>query len=160
MAENDKPNFPKPIKRNDPDPRPVEGATNRVGLENQDPTKHYVWVSTVNDPTLNPGSYRSQGYNFTQYDKDEVHPTMGYQNHLKPGDNVEAFGMVLMECSKEHKAKLDAVGQHWATGIEQTIRKVDIIDETEPMSANERAKMRGIVTGKRYAGDDRQSWGF
>lgn len=160
MAENDKPKQqPQGIKRNDPDPRPVEGATNRVDLAGKDPGKHYVWVSTVNDPTMNPGSYRSMGYQFVQYDKDAEQPVLGYNEDLKQGDRIEAFGMVLMECSKEHKAMLDAKGQEWADRVESTIRQKDIADETEPMSPAERAKMRGIVT-KRYGGDSRSQWEF
>ena len=149
---------PKGIKRNDPEPRPVEGVTNRVGVENQDPDKHYVWVSTVNDPTLNPGSYRSQGYQFSQYDEGGTQPTLGYQE-LKQGDKIEAFGMVLMECSKEHKAKLDAKGQQWADNVCEAIRRRDIADETEPLTPAERARMSGITT-KRYAGDSRAQWEF
>jgi hypothetical protein len=152
-------NQPKGIKRSDPDPRPVEGALNRVAVQGQDPNKHYVWVSSVNDPTMNPGSYLSQGYAMTQHDPDGANPVLGYNPKLKQGDHVEAFGCVLMECSLEHKSKLDAIGQEWANKIEQKIRKSDILDETEPLSANERARQRGIVT-KRYGGDDRQHWGF
>lgn len=149
---------PQGIKRNDPDPRPVEGATNRVDLSGQDPEKHYVWVSTVNDPTLNPGSYRSMGYQFSQYDPDGAQPVLGFQE-LKQGDKIESFGMVLMECSKTHKAMLDQKGQKWADNVCDAIKRRDIADETEPMTAQDRAKMRGIVS-KRYGGDDRTQWEF
>lgn len=162
MAENDKgtqKNQPQGIKRNDPDPRPVEGATNRVDVVGQDPGKHYVWVSTVNDPTLNPGSYRSRGYRFTEYDPDGTQPAIGWNEAMKPGDRVEAMGMILMECSLEHKAKLDAQGQEWANNVERVIRQKDLSDETDPLTAIERAKMRGIVT-KRYGGDSRSQWEF
>ena len=157
---------PKGIKRNDPDPRPVEGATNRVAVAGQDPDKHYVWVSTVNDPTLNPGSYRSMGYRFTQYDPDEAQPVLGYTEELKQGDKIESFGMVLMECSKEHKAKLDQTGapnmgggQVWADRVCDAIRRRDLSDEDSPMTPAEKARMCGIVT-KRYGGDDRAQWEF
>lgn len=148
------------IRRNDPDPRPVEGTTNRVAVEGMDPDKHYVWVSTVNDPTMNPGSYKSNGYHFSQYDPAEEKPTLGYQENLKQGDRIEAFGMVLMECSKEHKAQLDTAGQQWADRVSDNIRRRDIIDETEPLTAAQRASMRGITTGRRYGGDDRDKWSF
>ncbi len=108
---------------------------------------------------MNPGSYKSQGYQFTQYDPDGAQPVLGYQENLKQGDRMEAFGCVLMECSKEHKQRLDAAGQQWADKVVDVIRRRDIVDDTEPMSAAEKARMRGIVT-KRYAGDDRQEWGF
>ena len=150
---------PQGIKRNDPDPRPVEGALNRVAVAGKDPTKHYVWVSEANDPTMNPGSYLSQGYAFTQHDPDGANPVLGYNPNLKQGDHLKSFGCVLMECSLEHKAAMDAEGQKWADGVERAIKKRDIMDETEPMTANERAKMRGIVT-RRYAGDTRENWGF
>lgn len=156
MAENEK--KPQGVKRNDPEPRPVEGAINRVAVEGQDPDTHYVWVSTVNDPTLNPGSYRAMGYQFSQYDPDGAQPVLGYQE-MKQGDRMEAFGMVLMQCSKEHKAKLDSAGQQWANKVCETIKRRDIADETEPMTAADRARMRGIVS-KRYGGDDRSSWEF
>lgn len=157
MAENER-KGQQGIKRNDPEPRPVEGSLNRVQVEGQDPDKHYVWVSKVNDPTMNPGSYRALGYHYTQYDPAEAHPTLG-EMELKQGDRVEAFGMVLMECSKEHKQKLEAKGQAWADNMVNVIKKREVLDETEPMTANERAKMRGIVS-KRYGGDDREQWGF
>ena len=169
MAESDqkKPNQPQGVKRNDPDPRPVEGAINRVAVTGQDPDKHYVYVSTVNDPTMSPATYRSMGYKFTQYDPDGAQPVYGYNEDLKQGDRVESFGMVLMECSKEHKAKLDQEGcvgqgggQQWADQVESKIPQRDMADETEPMSPIERAKMRGIVTGKRYGGDTRSNWEF
>lgn len=157
---------PKGIKRNDPDPRPVEGAMNRVAVQGKDPNKHYVWVSEANDPTLNPGSYLSVGYQMSQYDKDEAMPVLGYNPGLKQGDHMKAFGCVLMECSLERKAQLDeegapgaGLGQKWARQIESTIRSKDLLDNDEPMSPIERAKSRGIVT-KRYGGDDRQNWGF
>lgn len=159
MAEDGTRTALKGIKRNDPDPRPVEGATNRVHVAGQDPDKHYVWVSKVDDPTMNPGSYRSMGYDFVQYDPDQEQPMLGFNEQLKQGDRIESFGMILMSCSKEHKAKLDAVGQKWADGICDAIKRRDLSDGDEPMTPNERARMRGIVT-KRYGGDDRSNWEF
>jgi hypothetical protein len=160
LAENVQQTKQQGVKRNDPDPRPVEGATNRVDVAGKDPGKHYVWVSTVNDPTLNPGSYRSRGYKFSEYDPDGVQPALGFDDTRKAGDRIEAFGMVLMECSLEHQAKLDAEGQAWANKVESVIRHKDVSDETEAMSPAERAKMRGITTGKRYGGDNRAQWEF
>ena len=164
MAENE--GKPKGVKRNDPDPRPVEGALNRVAFTGRDPNKHYVWVSEVNDPTMNPGSYLSMGYRFTQYEKDAEQPVMGYQPDLKQGDHIKGFGCVLMECSVEHKADLDQKGApgmgggwDWADRVQATIRGRDIMDETEPMSPAEKARMRGIVS-KRWSGDSRENWGF
>lgn len=168
MAENDRtrPGQPQGVKRSDPEPRPVEGAINRANVQGQDPDKHYVYVSKVNDPTMSSATYRSMGYKFSQFDPDGVQPVYG-EHDLKQGDKIESFGMVLMECSKEHKAKLDyegspgcGLGQRWADKIVETIRRRDIGDETEPMSAQDRARMRGITTGKRYAGDTREQWEF
>lgn len=162
MSENGK----QGIKRSDPVARPVEGAVNRVGLRNPDPTKHYTWVSKTNDPTFSIATYRAMGYRQTQYDPDSVIPTMGDMEELKTGDRVEAFGNVLMEIDLEKKAELDAkgngmgaLGQEWADKIEATIRKGEVLDREEPMSANERAKMRGITT-RRWNGDNREGWGF
>ena len=150
---------PRGIKRNDPDPRPVEGALNRVAVSGKDPNTHYVWVSETNDPTMNPGSYLSMGYRFTQHDPDGANPVLGYNPNLKQGDHLKSFGCVLMECSMEHKRALDAQGQQWADRVEKTIRRSEILDETEPLSANERAKLSGITT-RRYGGDTRENWGF
>jgi hypothetical protein len=150
---------PQGIKRSDPDPRPVEGATNRVAVAGKDPNKHYVWVSETNDPTMNPGSYLSTGYQFTQHDPDGANPVMGYNPNLKQGDHLKSFGCVLMECSIEHKAELDRGGQEWANKMEHAIKRREVLDETEPLSAIERAKMSGITT-RRYAGDTRENWGF
>lgn len=156
---------PQGIKRSDPDPRPVEGATNRVDVEGKDPNKHYVYVSNVNDPTLNPGSYLAMGYQFTQYDKDGAQPVLGYRQ-LEQGDKIENFGCVLMECTLEQKAKIDrdgvpgmGLGQAWADKVVNRIRKGDILDDTEPMTKAEMAARRGIRT-TRYANDDRENWGF
>lgn len=148
----------KGIKRNDPEPRPVDGLLNRVAVEGKDPGKHYVWVSEVNNLSMNPGYYRSLGYQFSQYDPDEAQPVLGYEE-MKQGDRMRSNGMVLMECALEHKAKLDAEGQKKADRIEDTIKRRDVLDSEEPMTAIERAKMRGIVT-RRYGGDDRENWGF
>lgn len=158
---------PQGVKRNDPDPRPVEGALNRVGVIGQDPGKHYVWVSSVNDPTMNPGSYLNMGYRFTQFEKDAEQPVLGYNPNLKQGDRIEGFGCVLMECSKEHKEMIDAkgapgagLGREWADKLQKTIRERDAIDQDEKtMSPNERARMRGITT-KRWNDDDRATWSF
>ena len=60
------------IKREDPPPRPVEQTANRGYLEGADPTKHYVWVSEVNDPTINVGYYKHRGYKIAQYDPAEA----------------------------------------------------------------------------------------
>ncbi len=151
---------PQGVKRNDPDPRPVDGALPRVAIDGKDPNKHYVWVSNVNDPTMNPGSYLAQGYKFSQYDgPDSTQPVLGYNPDLKQGDRMQAFGATLMECTLEHKEKLDAVGQKWADRVVETIQRRDIADETEPLTKAQRAAMRGIVT-KRYGGDDRAAWEF
>lgn len=148
----------KGIKRSDPEPRPVDGLLNRVAVEGQDPGKHYVWVSQVNNLSMNPGYYRSLGYQFSQYDPDEAQPVLGYEE-MKQGDRMQSNGMILMECTLEHKAMLDAEGQKKADRIEDTIKRRDVLDSEEPMTAIERAKMRGIVT-RRYGGDDREHWGF
>ena len=164
MADEKK---PQGIKRNDPDPRPVDGTLSRVAVQGKSPGKHYVWVSEVNDPTMNPGSYLAMGYKYSQYDPDEAMPVLGYNPDLKQGDHMKGFGCVLMECSLEQKAKIAAEGvpgvakgQAWADRVEATIRRRDILDSEEPMTAVERARMRGITTGKRYAGDDRERWSF
>lgn len=157
MAEANK---PQGIKRNDPDPRPVEGVTNKVHVAGQDPDKHYVWVSKIDDPTMNPGSYRSMGYEFVQYDPDQEQPMLGFNEKLAQGDRIESFGMILMQCSKEHKAKLDAKGQQWADNVCDAIKRRDLSDgDDATMTPNERARVRGIVS-KRYGGDDRSAWEF
>lgn len=144
----------KGIKREDPPPRPVEQTANRGFLEGHDPDKHYVWVSEINDPTINVGAYKAQGYRIAQYDPSEARPTIGYQEYQQ-GDPIKAMGMVLMECSKEHKAELDRVGWERAKRVEETIRNREI----DPLSDEERHQFRGI-TSVRTEQDDRRKWQF
>lgn len=144
----------KGIKREDPPPRPVEGLANRGFLQGQDPTKHYVWVSEVNDPTINVGFYKAQGYKVSQFDPDEAKPTIGHQE-FKQGDPIKAFGNVLMEIPLERKAEIDKVGWDAAGRIEDTIRH----REVDPLSGEERAAFRGIKS-VRTEQDDRTKWRF
>lgn len=144
----------KKIRRDDPPPRPVEQVANRGYLDSADPGKHYVWVSEVNDPTINVGYYKSRGYQVSQFDPNEAKPTVGY-NEYKQGDPIKAMGMVLMEAPIERKAALDQEGWSRADAIQETIRQRDI----DPMSAQERAGFRGI-TSVRAEGDDRRKWQF
>lgn len=142
-------------RREDPPPRPVEQTANRGFLEGADPTKHYVWVSEVNDPTINVGYYKHLGYQISQYDPAEARPTLGYQEY-RQGDPIKSMGMVLMECSKERRESLDAVGWEKADRLEETIRKRDL----EPLTDQERrGEFRGI-TSTRTAQDDRKRWEF
>ncbi len=142
------------IKREDPPARPVEQTANRGFLGGQDPGKHYVWVSEMNDPTINVGFYKAQGYQIAQFDPDEAKPTIGYMEYQQ-GDAIKAMGMVLMECSKERKAELDKVGWDKANRIEDTIRN----REVDPLSAEEQRAFRGI-TSVRTEQDDRRKWQF
>lgn len=148
------------IKREDPPPRPVEQTANRGYLQGADPTKHYVWVSEVNDPTINVGYYKHLGFKVSQYDPSEARPTIGYQEYQQ-GEPIKSMGMVLMECSKERKAELDRVGPDGQGGwekadrIENTIRNREL-DELSPA---ERQQFRGI-TSVRTEQDDRRKWNF
>lgn len=144
----------KGVRREDPPPRPVEQVANRGFLADSDGTKHFVWVSEVNDPTLNVGSYLAQGYKVSQYDPDEAKPTVGY-NEYKQGDPIKAMGMVLMEIPVERKRALDEQGWKRADAIQETIRQRDI----DPLSAQEQAGFRGIKS-VRAEGDDRRKWQF
>lgn len=141
-------------RREDPPPRPVEGLANRGVLEQQHPDKHYVWVSEVNDPTINVGYYKSLGYKVAQYDPSEARPSLGY-NEYQQGDAIKAMGMVLMECPIERKRELDRVGWDKADRIQETIRN----RELDPLSEEERASFRGI-TSTRTEQDDRRKWQF
>lgn len=142
------------IKREDPPPRPVEQTANRGFLEGHDPGKHYVWVSEVNDPTINVGYYKHLGYRIAQYDPSEARPTIGYQEYQQ-GDPIKSMGMVLMECTIERKAELDKAGWARADAIQDTIRN----REVEPLSAQEKREFRGI-TSVRTSQDDRRKWEF
>jgi TPP-dependent pyruvate/acetoin dehydrogenase alpha subunit len=146
----------KRVRREDPPPRPVEQVANRGFLEGADPSKHYVWVNEVNDPTINVGYYKHLGYTISQYDPSEARPTLGY-NEYKQGDPIKSMGMVLMECPKERRAELDAVGWDRADRIEETIRK----RELDPVMTEEerRGSFRGI-TSARTGQDDRRRWEF
>lgn len=144
----------KGIRREDPPPRPVEGIANRGYLEGSDPTKHYVWVSEVNDPTINVGYYKHLGYQISQFDPDEAKPTIGH-SEFKQGDPIKTMGMVLMECPIERKRALDAVGWERADRIQETIRNREI----DPLSEEEQARFRGIKS-VRTDQDDRRKWQF
>jgi hypothetical protein len=144
----------KGLRREDPPARPVEQVANRGFLADADPDKHYVWVSEVNDPTLNVGSYLAQGYTVSQYDPSEAKPTIGYQEY-KPGDAIKSMGMVLMEVSLDRKKQLDEVGWKRADAIQETIRQRDI----DPLSSDEQARFKGIKT-VRADSDDRRKWQF
>ena len=141
-------------KRQDPPPRPVEQVANRGYLEGHDTTKHYVWVSEVNDPTINVGYYKHLGYQISQYDPSEARPTIGYQEY-RQGDPIKSMGMVLMECSNERKEALDKVGWDKADAIQHTIRN----REVDPLSEQEKREFRGI-TSVRTDQDDRRKWQF
>lgn len=146
----------KRMRREDPPPRPVEQTANRGLLDNQDPSKHYVWVDERNsDPTFNVSTYRALGYSIAQYDpNDEAKPSIGW-NEYKPGDPIRSMGMVLMECPMERKAAHDRVGWEKADRIQETIRH----RELDPLSPQERAAFRGI-TSTRESNDDRRKWEF
>lgn len=142
------------IKREDPPPRPVEQTANRGFLEGQDPSKHYVWVSEVNDPTINVGYYKHLGYKVAQYDPSEARPTLGHAEYQQ-GDAIKSMGMVLMECPLELKARIDKDGWDRAAQVEDTIRN----REVDPLSPEERQRFRGI-TSVRSDNDDRSRWKF
>lgn len=142
------------VRREDPPPRPVEQVANRGFLADADPNKHYVFVSEVNDPTLNVGSYLAQGYTVSQFDENEAKPTIGYQVY-KQGDAIKSMGMVLMEIPVERKRELDAIGWKRADVIQETIRQRDI----DPLSSAEAHGFRGIKS-VRADNDDRRKWQF
>lgn len=148
------------IKREDPPPRPVEQTANRGFLEGHDPGKHYVWVSEVNDPTINVGYYKHLGYKVAQYDPSTARPTIGYQE-FQQGDPIKSMGMVLMEVPIERKAELDRIGVDGQGGWEKVARIEDTIRnrEVDPLSDQERREFRGI-TSVRTEQDDRRKWQF
>ena len=150
----------KRAKREDPPPRPVEQTANRGFLEGGDPNKHYVWVSEVNDPTINVAYYRHLGYQIAQYDPSEARPTLGYQE-FKQGDPIKSMGMVLMELPLERKAKLDQVGPDGQGGWAKAQRIQDAITkrELDELSPQEKHEFRGI-TSVRTEQDDRKRWQF
>lgn len=144
----------KGMRREDPPPRPVEQVANRGYLEGADPTKHYVWVSEVNDPTINVGYYKHLGYKVAQFDEGEAKPTIGYSEY-KQGDPIKQMGMVLMECPLAMKLEHDKKGWSAADRIQETIRT----RELDPLSDEERRAFRGI-TSVRTEQDDRRKWQF
>ena len=152
----------KGIRREDPPPRPVEQLANRGYLAGADAAKHYVWVSEVNDPTINVGYYKHLGYQVAQYDPSEARPSLDYgSTEYRQGDPIKSMGMVLMEVSLERKSELDHKGADGQSGwdkaqrIENTIRQ----GEVDPLSAQERREFRGI-TSVRTQQDDRKTWSF
>ena len=150
----------KGIKREDPPPRPVEQTANRGYLEGADPNKHYVWVSEVNDPTINVGYYKHLGYRVAQYDPSEARPSLGYQDYQQ-GDPIKSMGMVLMEVPLARKQEIDRVGADGQGGWERAKRIEDTIRnrEVDPLSDREKQEFRGI-TSVRTDQDDRRKWQF
>lgn len=150
----------KGIRREDPPPRPVEQTANRGYLQGADPGKHYVWVSEVNDPTINVGYYKHLGYQVAQYDPNEAKPTVGYQEY-RQGDPIKSMGMVLMELPLERKGELDRVGADGQGGWDKAQRIQDTIRnrEVDPLSEQEKREFRGI-TSVRTQQDDRKTWSF
>ena len=148
------------IKREDPPPRPVEQVANRGFLQGADPTKHYVWVSEVNDPTINVGYYKHLGYRVSQYDPSEARPSLGYQEYQQ-GDPIKSMGMVLMECPEERKREIERVGADGVSGWEKADRIQETIRrrELDPLSAQEQREFQGI-TSVRTDQDDRRKWQF
>jgi hypothetical protein len=144
------------MRREDPPPRPVEQLANRGLLDNQDSSKHYVWVDERNsDPTFNVSTYKALGYKVAQFDpQDEAMPSIGW-NDYQPGDQVRSMGMVLMECPMARKAERDQKGWAEADRVQDTIRN----REVDPLSPQERAAFRGI-TSTRHGDDDRRKWQF
>lgn len=149
------------IRREDPPPRPVEQTANRGFLTGADPNKHYVWVSDVNDPTINASYYRHLGYKVSQYDPSEAHPSLGNMDELKQGDPIKTMGMTLMECPIERKRELDEVGPQGNTGWRLFDRLQDKVKnrELDELSEQERREFRGI-TSVRTEQDDRKRWSF
>lgn len=149
------------IRREDPPPRPVEQTANRGFLEGADTGKHYVWVSEVNDPTINVSYYRHLGYKVSQYDPSEARPALGNMDDMKQGDPIKTMGMLLMECPLERKRELDELGPEGRTGwrahdrLQDKIRRSDI----DELSEQERREFRGI-TSVRTEQDDRKRWSF
>lgn len=150
----------KGIRREDPPPRPVEQTANRGFLADGQADQHYVWVSEVNDPTINVSFYQALGYKIAQFDPSEARPSLGW-NEYKQGDPIKSMGMVLMQCSKERKAEIDRVGHDgnhgWSAAdrIQETIRNREI----DPLSEEEKRGFRGI-TSVRHGNDDRRKWEF
>jgi len=139
----------------------VEQTANRGFLEGADPNKHYVWVSEVNDPTINVHYYKHLGYTQSQYDPSEVHPTLGNMDGIKQGDPIKTMGMVLMECPLERKRQLDEVGPNGNTGWRFHDRLQDKVKhrEFDELSPQEKRDFAGI-TSVRTETDDRKRWSF
>ena len=150
----------KGIRREDPPPRPVEQLANRGYLAGADASKHYVWVSEVNDPTINVGYYKHLGYKVAQYDPSEARPNLGYQEY-RQGDAIKSMGMVLMECPIERKREIESKGADGVSGWDKAQRIEDTIRnrELDELSPQEKREFRGI-TSVRTDQDDRRKWQF
>lgn len=103
---------PSAKKRSDPRPRPHDGAASWTRLRNQDPSKHYVYVSLGDPDAL--AQYEYLGYERELLDADGVQPAVG--KTCKPGDVIEMRGHVLMSISREDRARIDQEGPDGQTG--------------------------------------------
>lgn len=89
--------------RADPAPRSVRGPFSMATLRNQDPSRHYVWVSTAKSDDADPvDDYSALGYVIEKSSGDGV-TTRGGRT-CKPGEDITYRGSVLMSIDKaEHE---------------------------------------------------------
>ncbi len=100
--------------RVDPPVQHVDAVSPWGLLENKDPTRWYVYA---NGATTNVGGvqwYKILGYRVEKLEPGGVQPRGGATCEV--GEPITVMGNVLMSCSMERKAELDAVGYDGVSG--------------------------------------------
>lgn len=132
--------------RNDPSPRPADGASDGTRLLNKDPNKHYVFVAT--SPNYVIGEYEDRGYQVEVLEEGGVSLSRSRRGS-KVGEEIRYRDMVLMSCSKERKAELDQFGEFGNTGWAKADRIEEKIIDKRSAQAD---LMRGIRGARGYVG--------
>lgn len=129
-------------KRADPSPRAVDGGhVTWNSLRNQDPNKHYVWVSLNKNSEINDDSYFGLGYDVERWvinSKGEITgvcPAAARVRKNLDGEPIEVRGCVLMSCSLERYRELDQHGDGGGRGqklVDAMERRMSLKAITDP----------------------------
>jgi hypothetical protein len=104
--------------RVDPVLRQIDFFSQGIELINPDPSKAYV-LAYKGDSICGRSYYQALGYEIELHSETGVRLRAGSTGQT--GEEMEWMGHVLMSCSKERKAQMDAAGKAWANRIEERI---------------------------------------
>lgn len=87
------------------------------------PDRHPKWVRDGEDQGVD--YHEALGYRIEVTSEDGLRPATAGNKRLRNGRAITQAGMVLMSCSKEDKARIDAMGQEHIDRIVNQMRGVD-----------------------------------